>query len=86
LSSILLPKFEDTSLLVEKSKNQQGVKISDVFPIDQWTEAYEAHKFYIRIYAFSEHFEAVEAASRSAIAEILGITSEDFFATAKKLR
>lgn len=83
---IQTPKFEDTSLLVERSKNQVGIKISDVFPIDQWTEAYEAHKFYIRIYAFSEYFGAVEAASRQAIAEVIGITDDEFFATAGKQR
>jgi len=65
------PKFEDTSVLIERSKNNDGIKISDVFPIDQWTEAYEAHKFYIRIYSFSEYFDAVEHASRLAIGDVL---------------
>ncbi|MGC2620400.1 MAG: hypothetical protein WA414_15250, partial [Acidobacteriaceae bacterium] len=56
------------------------------FPIGQWTEAYEAHRFYIRIYAFSESFEIAQIASRRAIESVIGIKSNEFFEVAGKDR
>jgi uncharacterized protein len=81
-----VPKFEDISVIVGKSRNSPGVKIADVFPIGQWTEAYEAHRFYIRIFAFSEYLEVAQESSRIAIEKHLGITTDSFFDVAKKVR
>lgn len=81
-----VPKFEDISVIVGKSKVSPGIKIADVFPIGQWTEAYEAHRFYIRIYAFSEHFESARKAARSAIEDVIGIKTDGFFEAAGKDR
>ena len=81
-----VPKFEDISVIVGKSKGSPGVKIGDVFPIGQWTEAYEAHRFYIRIYAFSEYLEISRDAARKAIETIFGINGDEFFAVASKVR
>jgi uncharacterized protein len=81
-----VPKFEDVSVIVGKGKGLPGVRIADVFPIGQWTEAYEAHRFYIRIYAFSESFEIAQIASRRAIESVIGIKSNEFFEVAGKDR
>lgn len=81
-----VPKFEDITVIVGKSKNSTGVKIADVFPIGQWTEAYEAHRFYIRIFAFSEYLAVAQEASRKAIEKNLGITADTFFDVATKIR
>jgi HD superfamily phosphohydrolase len=81
-----VPKFEDVSVIVGRSKGAPGVKIADVFPIGQWTEAYEAHRFYIRIYAFSEHCAVAQKAARAAIEAVIGITSDGFFEAAGKDR
>jgi hypothetical protein len=81
-----VPKFEDISVIVGKGKNLPGVKIMDVFPIGQWTEAYEAHRFYIRIFAFSEYLGIAQSASRTAIEKTIGIKGNDFFEIAAKGR
>jgi HD superfamily phosphohydrolase len=74
-----VPKFEDMKVVIGGSKDGTGVPIKDFFPIGQWTEAYEAHRFYVRIYSFSEAASQVEVASREAIGRVLGVTSGDFF-------
>ena len=73
------PKFEDMKVLIGKTQGWGGVPIKDIFPIGQWTEAYEAHRFYVRVYAFSEATEATESAARKAIEKVIGIKSEEFF-------
>lgn len=81
-----VPKFEDINVIVGKGKHIPGSKISDVFPIGQWTEAYEAHRFYIRIFSFSEHLENARIASRRGIERLLNITNDSFFEMAVKDR
>jgi uncharacterized protein len=81
-----VPKFEDISVIVGKSKGSPGARIADVFPISQWTEAYENHRFYVRVYAFSEYFEVARTAARGAIEAVIGISSETFFDVATKDR
>jgi uncharacterized protein len=75
------PKFEDMKVLIGRTKDTLGVPIKDIFPIGQWTEAYEAHRFYVRIYAFSESASDVESAARKAIETVIGIKSNEFFQT-----
>jgi uncharacterized protein len=75
------PKFEDMKVLIGRTKETAGVPIKDIFPIGQWTEAYEAHRFYVRIYAFSESADDTEVAARKAIESVIGIKSNEFFQT-----
>jgi hypothetical protein len=79
-------KFEDISVIVGRSKASAGAKIMDIFPIGQWTEAYEAHRFYIRIYAFSEYVEYAKVAARRAIEAVVGIKNDAFFDSSTKAR
>jgi uncharacterized protein len=81
-----VPKFEDMSVLVGGSASQPGVPISDIFPISQWTQAYESHRFYVRIYAFSEAFEDVAAAAQGALADTIGIKDPNFFKSSLRSR
>ena len=73
------PKFEDMKVLIGRTRETVGIPIKDIFPIGQWTEAYEAHRFYVRVYAFSESTKDVEAAARRAIEKVIGIKSDEFF-------
>jgi hypothetical protein len=73
------PKFEDMKVLIGRTKDTAGVPIKDIFPIGQWTEAYEAHRFYVRIYAFSESTGETEVAARRAIENVIAIKSDEFF-------
>jgi uncharacterized protein len=81
-----VPRFEDINVIIGKEPSSPGVKIRDVFPIGQWTEAYEAHRFYIRIFAFSEYVDLTKLAARSAIEAQLGIKTDSVFETASKQR
>jgi len=81
-----VPKFEDINVIVGKTKAYAGVKILDVFPIGQWTEAYEAHRFYIRVFSFSEYLQIAKVAVRTAIENQLHIKSDAVFNQASKTR
>jgi uncharacterized protein len=81
-----VPKFEGVSDLVGRTKDSPGVPISEVFPIGHWTQAYEAHRFFVRIYAFSEWKPQVEEAAQKAIKRVIGVKSNDFFESAKRKR
>ena len=81
-----VPSFEDTSVIVGKSRAATPPKIQDVFPIGQWTEAYEAHRFFIRIFAFSEHLESAGVAAKAALKKVLRIENEAFYEEAGKER
>jgi hypothetical protein len=81
-----VPKFEDVSVLVGRTKDSPGVPIADVFPIGHWTEAYESHRFYVRIYSFSEFTDVAEKAAQKGIADVIGIASEEFFQFSRKPR
>jgi uncharacterized protein len=74
-----VPKFEDMKIVIGGTKGGIGVPIKDFFPIGQWTEAYEAHRFYVRIFSFSEFAAQAETAGREAISAVIGVTSNDFF-------
>jgi len=78
------PEIEDAEAIIGKAP--ATVSINRVFPIGHWTEAYKAHRYYVRIFAFSEYADKVERAARSAIESVIGIKSNDFFESARKMR
>src|SRR6185437_12356525 len=62
------------------SENLKGRwRIGDVFPINKWTEAYHAHRYAIRLYAFSEYCNDVAIAGKKALAEVTKISDPDFY-------
>jgi HD superfamily phosphohydrolase len=67
-------------------KNPPGVTVAKMFPIERWIEAYQAHRYYVRVFAFSEYFDNVSKAARIAISEIVGVRNNDFFEGASKHR
>lgn len=73
-----VPKFEDidTSLAGDSATPTQ---FSHVFPVEPWTQAYTSHKYFVRIFAFSEFFEETLRAARIAMEEEIGIKGDDFY-------
>jgi len=67
-------------------KNTPGVTIAKMFPIERWIEAYQAHRYYVRVFSFSEYTDIVSKAARIAIEEIVGVQSDEFFEGASKHR
>ena len=55
------------------------VTIENVFPVEEWTEAYRAHRYFVRIYCFSEHYELVAQAAKEAVGARIGIKTDEFF-------
>jgi HD superfamily phosphohydrolase len=67
-------------------KNPPGVTVAKMFPIERWIEAYQAHRYYVRVFAFSEYLDSVRRAARVAIAEVIGVRNNQFFEGAAKDR
>lgn len=78
------PKFENIHLLIGYPSKSQP--FSDVFPIEYWIQAYESHRYEVRIFAFSEYFEITKEAARNACKRVLGIQSDSFYDVAQKAR
>jgi HD superfamily phosphohydrolase len=78
------PKFENIHLLIGHPNKSQP--FSEVFPIEYWIQAYESHRYEVRIFAFSEYFEITKRAARSACKRVIGISSDAFYDAAQKVR
>jgi len=48
-----LPTFEGMDKLIGETDGKNAVRIGDIFPINKWTEAYQAHRYAVRVYSFS---------------------------------
>jgi HD superfamily phosphohydrolase len=59
------PDFEDADAIL--GKPPATVSIDRVFPIGHWTEAYKAHRYFVRVFAFSEYVDIVDQAAQDAI-------------------
>ena len=60
------PKFEDVYEVVMDTRSaSHDFSLSQVFPIREWTQAYEHYRYQVRIFAFSEYSDlAAEAAKK----------------------
>lgn len=82
-----VPKFEDIHDLVSgKGSGTSGVPLVQLFPIDEWTQAYTHYRYYVRIYAFSEYWDKVQIAAKKAMQKIIKIESDSFYEKAKRTR
>ena len=80
-------KFEDVDeLLVGGIGGVPGVPLVDVFPIRQWTQAYKAFKYQVRIFAFSERLLIVQEAAKKAMQRVIGIQGDSFYNKIKPTR
>lgn len=78
------PKFENIGLLVGHAKGARP--LSAIFPIDYWIQAYEAHRYHVRVFSFSEYEDVVLRAARRACREIVMIDSAEFYEQAERKR
>lgn len=74
------PKFEDVDeTLVDAGSASMGVPLADVFPIREWTQAYQAYRYQVRIFAFSEYWDTASKAAKAAMQRVLNISSDSFY-------
>jgi len=78
------PKFENINLLIGEANHE--TPLSSIFPIQYWIQAYESHRYHVRIFAFSEYFEIAQQAAKNTCKKIIGIQDEAFFKVAQKPR
>ncbi len=78
------PKFENIRLLVGSGKDARP--LSAIFPIEYWIQAYEAHRYHVRVFAFSEYQEVVMKAARRACREVIKIEAEEFYELTERKR
>jgi hypothetical protein len=76
------PKFENINFLIGSGK--QVVHLSEIFPINYWIQAYESHRYAVRVFSFSEHLPAVHAAARIACERLIGAKTDEFYETAER--
>lgn len=80
------PRFEDVDEMIRGARTSAGVPLAQLFPIREWTQAYEHYRYQVRIFAFSEYFEIAATAAKSAMKGILGISSESFYESIRRER
>jgi HD superfamily phosphohydrolase len=80
------PRFEDINVLVSSETTADSVQIAEIFPISQWTQAYTAFRYYVRIFAFSEYCNVTETAAKSALQKVIKIKGDQFYKEAKRAR
>jgi hypothetical protein len=75
------PQFEDVNELVVKGAGSyEEVQLLQVFPIEQWTQAYTHYRYYVRVFCLSEYVSIVRDAAKTALKEVLKIESDEFYA------
>lgn len=77
------PQIEEVEL---SAGEYPVVTIENLFPVEEWTEAYQAHIYYVRIYSYSEYVDSTAKAGRRALEEMVGIKTDDFFESARRKR
>jgi hypothetical protein len=81
------PKFEDVDELVVRKKNSStGVPLKKVFPIREWTDAYQHYRYPVRIFSFSEYIEQTNIAAENAMKKIIQIEGQDFYKGIRRIR
>ena len=68
------------------TEDGSGLEFRHVFPVDKWTQAYTSYSYNVRVFAFSEHTEAVRVAAREAIEEVTDVKGEEFYGRALRVR
>jgi len=69
-----------------KPPQVEEVELAGEFPIEEWTEAYHAHRYYVRVYAYSEHVKIAARAARAALKRKIGVQTDDFYEACRRKR
>ncbi len=80
------PKFTDIDEVASGAADGSGLEFRHVFPVDKWTQAYTSYSYNVRVFAFSEHREAVRVAARIAIEDVTSVKSDAFYERALRAR
>jgi uncharacterized protein len=81
------PKFEDVDTMVANPPHGgSGVRINQIFPIREWTEAYQHYKYQVRIFSHSEYWDLTKDAARTAMERVMGISDDDFYEGIRRTR
>ncbi len=81
------PRFEDIDAVVaHNSTSESGMAVAQLFPVREWTDAYEHYRYQVRIFAFSEHWDDAKRAAKTAMKKVIGIASEDFYEAIERQR
>jgi hypothetical protein len=81
------PKFEGVDEMVMGPRaSSSGVPLAQLFPIREWTQAYEHYRYQVRIFAFSEHYDSTATAAKLAMQRKLGIASDSFYESIRRER
>jgi HD superfamily phosphohydrolase len=81
------PSIEDVKeIVVGGSKGTGVVPIAKILPVGEWTEAYATFRYKIRVFGFSEYWEASAIAARKAFEQTTGIYSGSFYERIKRPR
>ena len=80
------PKFTDIDEVASGADGESDLEVRHVFPVDKWTQAYTSYSYNVRVFAFSEHRDAVLKASRQALIDLTGVNSEVFYQRATRAR
>ena len=74
------PKFDNVELMVgSDTLTDQPVSLTAIFPIRYWIQAYEAHRYHVRVFAFSEFAKDAQAAAIAAMRQMLKVEDEKFY-------
>jgi HD superfamily phosphohydrolase len=68
------PSFETTESL---KIGNEGLPLRDVFPIKAWVDGYQANRYSIRIFAFSEYMTQARKAVKIALEEVVNLTVQE---------
>ena len=77
------PQIEEVEL---SAGEYPAITIENLFPVEEWTEAYQAHIYYVRIYSYSEYVALTAKAGRRALQQMVGIKTDDFYESARRKR
>ncbi len=77
------PKVEEVEL---STGEYPTVTLENLFPVEEWTEAYQSHRYYVRVYAYSEYVQSAAKAARVAVERVIGIREDAFFESCLRKR
>ena len=80
------PKFEDVDDIVTKRMAPAGLSSAQIFPIREWTQAYQYYRYEVRIFAFSEYYDVAARAAKAAMKKVIGIESDSFYESIRRVR
>jgi HD superfamily phosphohydrolase len=77
---------EIKELVIGSAKGAGALPLTKLFPVGEWTEAYTHFRYQVRIFAFSEYWDAASSAARQALEEKTKIADAQFYQDIKRER